>query len=84
MKSKHQKTLQAIFKHPISANINWADIEALLKELGALIVEAEGSRVRITLFNEVKVYHRPHPRPHTNKGAVANVRHWLETNGVTP
>jgi hypothetical protein len=32
----------------------------------------------------VQVYHRPHPRPTTDKGAVASIRKWLEANGVKP
>ncbi|MCE7989026.1 MAG: type II toxin-antitoxin system HicA family toxin [Caldilinea sp. CFX5] len=84
MKRKHLNTLRAIFAHPISANIQWRDIEALLLELGADISEREGSRVAVILFGEVKVFHRPHPSPNTDKGAVASVRRWLEQHGVTP
>lgn len=84
MKRKHLNTLQAIFAHPVSANIPWRDIEALLLDLGADISEREGSRVAVVLFGEVKVFHRPHPSPNTDKGAVASVRRWLEQHGVTP
>ncbi|MDR2869227.1 MAG: type II toxin-antitoxin system HicA family toxin [Deferribacteraceae bacterium] len=81
---KHAKTLQLIFSHPTSGNIRWADIEALFVELGAEISEAEGSRICIRLFNDRLVFHRPHPSPNTDKGAVASVRKWLDKNGVRP
>lgn len=84
MKRKHQKTLEAIFKHPTSANIKWADIEALFNALGARIEEREGSRVGVILFNEIRVFHRPHPSPTTDKGAVTSIRQWLKQNEVTP
>jgi hypothetical protein len=84
VKRKHARTLAAIFAHPTSANIQWRDIEALLKSLGAEVVQREGSRVAVILFGEVQVYHRPHPEPTTDKGAVASVRKWLESHGVTP
>lgn len=84
MKRKHQKTLTLIFSRPISANIKWRDIEALFIELGAEIKEREGSRVEVFLFGEIRIFHRPHPRPDTDKGAVANIRKWLEANEVTP
>jgi len=84
MKRRHQKTLNAIFAHPISGNIPWREIEALFVELGAEISEREGSRVAVVLFNEVKVFHRPHPHPNTDKGAVASIRRWLEQHGVIP
>lgn len=84
MKKKHQKTLSLIFKRPVSGSVKWADIEALLYELGADIQEREGSRVAVVLFGQVQVFHRPHPSPDTDKGAVAAIRKWLEANGVKP
>jgi HicA toxin of bacterial toxin-antitoxin, len=84
MKRKHQKTLEAIFAHPVSGNIQWRDIEALLAELGAEISEREGSRIAVVLFGEVRVFHRPHPSPNTDKGAVASIRKWLNDNEVNP
>jgi hypothetical protein len=82
MKRKHQKTLELIFARPVSANVGWTDIEALLLELGATIEEREGSRVLIKLFNERRAFHRPHPTPTTDKGALASLRYWLLNNGV--
>ena len=84
MKAKHQKTLQLIFQRPVSGSVRWADIEALFNALGAEIFEAEGSRVCVRLFDDRRVFHRPHPSPDTDKGAVASIRKWLETNGVKP
>ena len=51
-------------------------------ELGGKISEREGSRIAVVLFGEVRVFHRPHPSPNTDKGAVASVRKWLEQHGV--
>lgn len=84
MKRKQTRTLAAIFAHPTSANIQWKDVEALFRELGAEITEREGSRVAVVLFCEVRVFHRPHPSPNTDKGAVTSIRKWLEQHGVAP
>jgi len=84
MKRSHRKTLEALFAHPTSANIAWKEIEALFVGLGAEVLEREGSRVAIYLFQEVRVFHRPHPSPQTDKGAAVAVRKWLEQNGVKP
>jgi hypothetical protein len=84
MQRKHQRTLELIFTRPTSANIQWRDIEALFLELGAEVSEREGSRVAVVLFSEVRVFHRPHPFPDTDKGAVASIRKWLEQHGVEP
>jgi HicA toxin of bacterial toxin-antitoxin, len=74
MKRRHERTLDTIFAHTTSANVQWRDVEALFRELGAEISEREGSRVAVVLFSEVRVFHRPHPSPNTDKGAVASIR----------
>ena len=84
MDSKHRKTLEAIFEKPERANIVWRDVEALFKALGAEVTEGNGSRVRVALKDVRAVFHRPHPRKETNKGAVKSVRRFLEAAGVKP
>jgi len=84
MKRRHQRTLELIFAHPTSGNVQWRDVEALFTELGGEVSEREGSRVAVFLFEEVRVFHRPHPSPNTDKGAVASIRKWLEQHGVEP
>jgi hypothetical protein len=84
MKRKHQKTLEAVYARPVSANIQWRDIETLFVEMGADISEREGSRIAVVLFDEVRVFHRPHPSPDTDKGAVASIRKWFEQHGIAP
>ncbi len=39
MNRKHARTLAAVFARPVSANIHWRDIEALLTAIGADIEE---------------------------------------------
>jgi len=82
MNTKHKKTLENIYKRPIPANILWADIESLFVSLGAEISEGAGSRVRVKLYNERAVFHRPHPEKVTDKGAVNSVKRFLENAGV--
>ena len=84
MRRKSQRTLQLVFAYPTSGNVPWRDIESLFVDLGAEVTEREGSRVAVVLFGEVRVFHRPHPSPNTDKGAVASVRKWLEQHGVVP
>lgn len=79
---KHQATLNAIFESPVRSNITWVDIEALLKSLGAELSEGSGSLIRIALNGSKAVFHRPHPRKETDKGAVASMRRFLIAAGV--
>jgi hypothetical protein len=82
MNSKQAKTLASIFKTPPPSNIPWNDIESLLVSLGAEITEGNGSRVRIKLYGERAVFHRPHPQKETDKGAVSSMRRFFENAGV--
>lgn len=84
MNKKHRRTLAAIFAEPVRANVNWSDIEALLEACGAEISEGEGSRVRIALNGVRAVFHRPHPRKETDKGALRSMRRFLTEAGETP
>lgn len=84
MKRKSLKTLSLIFSRPVSGSIKWRDIESLLVDLGADVSEREGSRIGVKLFGEVRVFHRPHPSPDTDKGAVESIRKWLKDNEVQP
>jgi hypothetical protein len=84
MRRRHAATLSKIFTRPVSESIRWAEIEMLFVALGGQVSEREGSRVGVFLFGEVRVFHRPHPSPDTDKGAVESIRKWLDTNGVRP
>jgi hypothetical protein len=77
-------TLEGIFENPVRSNIAWSDIESMLKVLGADISEGRGSRVRIALGAVRAVFHRPHPRKETDKGALMSMRRFLTEAGVTP
>lgn len=84
MNNKHKKTLQAIFHNPVLSNIPWREIENMLTGLEAVIEEAEGSRVYIELNDIAAVFHRPHPRKETDKGAVKSMRRFLLEAGIKP
>jgi len=84
MNAKHWRTLEAIYARPVPADLRWADIESLLIALGAERSEGRGSRVRFLLKGVEAVFQRPHPKPETNKGAVASVREFLKMAGIEP
>ena len=84
MKARHQRTLRLLFSHPVCNSVRWADVEALFRALGAELSEAEGSRICVRLFNDRRVFHRPHPSPDMDKGAVVSIKKWLESHGVRP
>ena len=84
MNAKHRKTLVAVFTRPTLASIVFAEIEGLLKSLGAKVGEREGSRIKIDLLGEQWRCHRPHPGKEAKRYQVEEVRDLLERVGVSP
>lgn len=82
LSSKHLKTLRVIFEDPIRSDIEWTGIENLLLALGAELSVGRGSRVRVYLKGVRAVFHRPHPRKETEKGALKSMRRFLTEAGV--
>jgi len=82
MNKRHRKTLDAIFDTPVRSDIEWKEIEALFKALGGDISEGRGSRVRVALKGVRAVFHRPHPKKETDKGAVKSIRRFLKESEV--
>ena len=81
---KHIRTLRAIFANPVKPNVYWSDIEKLLIALGGDVSEGRGSRVRVYLNDVRAVFHRPHPKKETDKGALKSVRRFLTEAGISP
>jgi hypothetical protein len=81
---KHYRVLQDIFATPVRSNVQWKDIEKMLIAFGAEVTEGNGSRVRISFNNVKAVFHRPHPRKETDKGAVVAMKRFLLTAGISP
>jgi hypothetical protein len=80
--NRHLRVLEAIFEK--RANIAWSDIEAMLLFYGAEISEGRGSRARIALNGVRAVFHRPHPREETDRGAVASMQRFVTEAGIGP
>jgi len=84
MKSKHAKTLNAIFFKPTLASLVFSDIEALVIALGGKIIEGSGSRMAFILNGKRMDAHRPHPGKEAKRYQVENMRDWLLTMGIQP
>ena len=46
MSNKHRHVLEAIFRDPVSSNIQWREVESLLTHLGATVEASHGARFR--------------------------------------
>jgi predicted RNA binding protein YcfA (HicA-like mRNA interferase family) len=84
LNKKQIKTLQAVYAQPTRATIKWADIESLLKACGAVLLQRQGSRVCVKLGDQRAVFHTPHPQKEAVKGAVEDIRGFLQRAGIRP
>ncbi|MDQ7787274.1 MAG: type II toxin-antitoxin system HicA family toxin [Thermodesulfovibrionales bacterium] len=84
MKTKHRRTLEAIFAIPTRAGIVFSDIEALVTTVGGEVREGEGSRVVFELKGSRRYLHRPHPGKEAKKYQVEELREWFQYLEVIP
>lgn len=84
MNKQHRKTLDAIFRKPVPATLEWNQIETLFLAIGATQIEGSGSRVRFELKGVVATFHRPHPQKEAKPYQVRDAKRFLEQVGVTP
>lgn len=84
MSHKHDKLILDIFKDPVSTNIQWREIESLLRHLGAEIESMSGTRVRVKLNGHEGILHRPHGGNTLGRQDVQHLREFMARGGVTP
>ncbi|AIR61973.1 hexulose-6-phosphate synthase [Cedecea neteri] len=84
LRNKHHQTLIQIFTKPVPFGVKWQDVERLILAPGGDVSPGRGSRIRFQLNGSIAHYHRPHPSPETDKGAITNLKECFESIGVTP
>jgi hypothetical protein len=84
MSHKHDNLIRGIFSDPVSTNIQWREIESLLRHLGADIESLSGTRVRVKLNKHEGILHRPHGGNALGRQDVQHLREFLARGGVTP
>lgn len=82
MSNHHHRTLEAVFRDPVSATIVWADVEAMLVHYGAVIREGRGSRVSVKLKGQIGRFHRPHPQKEATRASIRALRDLLISAGM--
>lgn len=84
MKVEHRRTLERIFTKPVPTDIDWADIESMMRNAGVAVKERPDSRVVLVKDGEIMVVRRPHPKPLTVGAAVQDIARFLSAVGVKP
>ena len=78
----HRDTLERLFRHPFSANVEWRQVVSLLRALGATREEHNG-KLEVTLGPETEVFERPRGKDIDQQMAV-DLRRMLTNAGLAP
>ncbi|WP_025099694.1 type II toxin-antitoxin system HicA family toxin [Burkholderia sp. A1] len=84
MKTKHARTLIAIFSRPTLASIVFSEIELLVVALGGTVHEGDGSRIVFELNGKRRYHHRPHPGKEAKRYQVEDLRDWFIEMRIKP
>ena len=82
--AKHRRTLQELFAHPISMNIDFWKVENLFDDLGAEIDETGKGNLKVKLNGQEMSFPIPHKKNIDSKHEVVTIRDFLKSAGVTP
>jgi hypothetical protein len=78
LSGRHQDTLRQIFAHPLSHNVEWHAVLALLREVAS--VEERNGHIEVKAGTATFTVARPHQKD-LNTDDVLAVRHLLESLG---
>ena len=80
--SAHRDTLERIFSHPSSGNVEWRQVKSLLEAVGTVTEEHNG-KLRVTLGDEIEVLHPPHGKD-IDQQMIVDLRRMLRRAGLAP
>lgn len=75
-------TLDAIYRHPLAHNLEWADVVALFERLGS-VEQKSNNEVAFTIGGEHRLVRKPHTKDLTTS-EVMEFRHVLTQHGWSP
>ena len=78
----HWATVEKIFRHPASGNIEWRQVLALLETIGTVTEEHNG-KVKVTVDPETEVFRPPRGKD-VDVQTISDLRRMLEQAGLAP
>ncbi len=76
----HQRTYEAIFRHPTAHNLEWHDARSLLAAL-ADVAEGDNGTLKVTRNGHAATWHAHHNKDVASVEEVLAIRRFLETSG---
>jgi hypothetical protein len=83
LSGSHLRTYNTIFQHPISHNLEWRAVCALLKQVGQIAEEPNG-HLKATRNGQTLILHKPHTKDIAEDRDVMALRHFLEHSETIP
>jgi hypothetical protein len=80
--SDHRVTLERLFEHPASANIEWRQVRSLLEALG-VVSEKHKGKLDVTLGGETEVLQPPRGKD-VDPQMIVDLRRMLRRAGIAP
>lgn len=84
MKNKHKEILSKLYEVPTRSDISWDEVVKLFEALGAVIIQGNGSRIKIQYEESPLFMHKPHPGKWLKKYMVKKVQQFLQEKGIEP
>lgn len=86
MHKTEERTLQAIFAHPLQEGLKYADVELLVKALGgSAVLEGRRLKVELPVAGQTWIQLKGHSQhKELDKQSTMLLRHFLEKAGVDP
>jgi hypothetical protein len=78
----HRVTLEKIFRHPLSGNVEWRQVLSLLAAVGTTTLEPIG-KVKVELGGETEVL-RPPDDKDVDRQMIVDLRRMLTNAGLEP
>jgi hypothetical protein len=82
LNNHHRDTLERIFSHPSSGNLEWRQVLSLLEAVGTVEEEHNG-KFKVTLGAETEMLRRPHGKD-VDQQTVVDLRRMLKGAGLSP
>lgn len=79
--SHHRATVEKIFGHPTSHNVQWHDVMSLLGSVGS--VQVHEDRILVTLGSETEGFARPKGHD-LDEAEILDLQRLLASAGITP
>jgi hypothetical protein len=79
----HLRTYQTIFQHPVSHNLEWHNVYALFRHMGAVEEEPNGN-MRVTRNGQSLVLHPSRTKDVADTEELMALRHFLERSEAVP